>query len=82
VRVTWEVQRSSAPSALRLKWAESGGPPVEKTGRKGFGSVLIERGLALELDGATELDFAPGGLVCTIEIPLGLGGGKEVTDAR
>jgi hypothetical protein len=27
--------------------------------------------LALELDAKAELDFDPGGLVCTIEIPLG-----------
>jgi len=58
---------------LRLKWAETGGPPVETTDRKGFGSILIERGLSLELEGKAELDFAPSGLVCTIEIPLPIG---------
>jgi two-component system CheB/CheR fusion protein len=70
VRVTWDVQRSPAPSALRLTWAESGGPPVKAAGRKGFGSVLIERSLAFELNATIALDFAPGGLVCTMEIPL------------
>jgi len=59
------------PGALRLKWAETGGPSVNNTAHKGFGSILIERGLALELDAKAELDFDPGGLVCTIEIPLG-----------
>jgi two-component sensor histidine kinase len=58
---------------LRLKWAETGGPPVEKTEHKGFGSVLIERGLSLELGGKAELDFHPSGLVCSIEIPLPIG---------
>jgi two-component system, chemotaxis family, CheB/CheR fusion protein len=77
VRVTWDVGNASAPGALRLKWAETGGPPVKNTGHKGFGSVLIERGLALELDARVELDFGPGGLGCTIEIPLG---GEEATD--
>jgi two-component sensor histidine kinase len=71
VRVTWDVPNPSKPGALRLKWAETGGPPVKNTEHKGFGSVLIERGLALELDAKVELDFNPGGLVCTIEIPLG-----------
>jgi two-component sensor histidine kinase len=75
--VTWDVGNASAPGALRLKWAETGGPPVKNTGHKGFGSVLIERGLALELDARVELDFGPGGLGCTIEIPLG---GEEATD--
>src|SRR6185437_5342216 len=44
VRVAWEVQGSSQPM-LRLTWTESGGPKVAKTGHKGFGSTLIERGL-------------------------------------
>jgi two-component system, chemotaxis family, CheB/CheR fusion protein len=71
VRVTWDLPKPSQLSALRLKWVEIGGPPVKKTGHKGFGSVLIERGLSLELDAKVELDFDPGGLVCTIEVPLG-----------
>lgn len=55
---------------LRLKWAESGGPLVQKRERTGFGSILIERGLSLELDGEVKLDFAPGGVVCSIDIPF------------
>ena len=70
VRITWDVVRASPPSALRLTWAESGGPPVKKRERRGFGSSVIERGLVLELDGEVRLDFDPAGLVCTIEIPL------------
>jgi two-component system, chemotaxis family, CheB/CheR fusion protein len=73
VCVTWDILRHSEPSVLRLKWAEAGGPLVEKVEHKGFGSVLIERGLALELDGKAELDFDPSGLVCTIEIQLPIG---------
>jgi two-component sensor histidine kinase len=53
-----------------LKWRESGGPPVKKAERRGFGLTVIERSLSLELDGRVELDFAPTGLVCEMEIPL------------
>ncbi len=74
VRVAWEVV-SASESMLRLEWMESGGPPVEKTGRKGFGSTVIERGLSLELDGEVEIDLKPGGLVCTMELPLAAVGG-------
>ena len=70
VRVTWDFLRSPEQGVLRLKWAESGGPPVKKRERTGFGSILIERGLSLELDGEVRLDFAPAGLVCAMEIPL------------
>jgi len=66
VAISW-----SADGMLRLRWAESGGPPVQPPARRGFGSRLIERGLRHEIGGRVKLDFAPGGVVCTIEAPLG-----------
>ena len=68
VKLSW----SKSGPLLRLEWKESGGPPVQAPKRKGFGSRLLERGLAHELGGKTRLDFAPAGLRCTIEIPLPL----------
>jgi len=38
--------------------------------RSGFGRLLLERAVPAELDGDVELDFAPGGLRCSIRIPL------------
>jgi two-component sensor histidine kinase len=38
--------------------------------RKGFGSRLIEGGLAQELDGEVRLDYEPAGVVCQIIMPL------------
>jgi two-component sensor histidine kinase len=78
VRVAWGVQEASKPGALRLRWAETGGPRVEKTGHKGFGLILIERGLSLELDGEIALDLHPEGLVCAMKIPLP---GRKAADA-
>lgn len=54
---------------LLLAWRESGGPPVKPPERRGFGSRLIEQGLAREMEGVAQLDFEPSGLVCTIEVP-------------
>lgn len=70
VHVTWEIREAPAPAVLRLKWTEAGGPPVKKPARRGFGFVLIERGLSFELDGKIALDLHPDGLVCAMEIPL------------
>ena len=53
-----------------MRWQESGGPPVSPPTRKGFGSRLIEGGLARELDGWVTLAYEPEGLVCTIDVPL------------
>lgn len=58
---------------LRIVWREMAGPAVVPPGRKGFGSRLLERGLASELNGAVRLEYPSSGVVCTIELPLGGG---------
>jgi two-component sensor histidine kinase len=55
---------------LHLRWTERGGPRVEAPSRRGFGSRMIERGLAAELGGTVRIDFQPDGIVCTVDAPL------------
>jgi PAS domain S-box-containing protein len=55
---------------LHLIWRETGGPPVKAPRRRGFGTRLIERSLASDLDGEVRIDFEPMGLVCTVDAPL------------
>jgi two-component system CheB/CheR fusion protein len=69
VRVVWERLRDDPAKRVRLCWKESGGPPVNPPTQKGFGSLLIERALQNHL-GQARLDFAPQGLICSIEISL------------
>ena len=66
VSIGWQV----ADGALRIEWKESGGPLVVAPERRGFGSRLIERGLAADLGGSARLTFEPDGLACTIEAAL------------
>jgi two-component sensor histidine kinase/PAS domain-containing protein len=54
---------------FRVEWRESGGPQVQPPTRRGFGSVLVERGLAREMGGQVKMEFLPDGLVCTIDAP-------------
>jgi two-component system CheB/CheR fusion protein len=68
--VTWMVARRADGPVLTLTWTETGGPPVVQPTRRGFGSSLIERGLAHELDAEVKQDFLPEGLRCTITIPM------------
>jgi two-component sensor histidine kinase len=68
VDVAWRV----TSGRLRIEWRESGGPPVKEPVRRGFGSRLVERGLAGELGGSAELHFNPEGLLCIIDAPLDL----------
>jgi two-component sensor histidine kinase len=67
ISISWSV---GSDNMLRLEWKESGGPPVIKPKRRGFGSRLIEKGLGPDLHGKAELHFEADGLGCTIEALL------------
>lgn len=69
VAIEWRRQPGPETGGLVVSWRESGGPTVETPDRRGFGSTLIERVLAFEVDGRATQDFGQEGLVCTIEIP-------------
>ena len=71
VAVEWSIDwRGGKSPALEICWRESGGPPVERPQRSGFGTRLIRRGLGIELNAEADLDFAPDGLQCRIRLPL------------
>ena len=70
VTISWTVEKQSENRRLKLCWAEQGGPPVEPPQRRGFGSRMIERGLAAELGGSVELSFRPEGVRCAVDAPL------------
>jgi PAS domain S-box-containing protein len=69
VRIAWTVNQQDG-RRLHLTWTEENGPPVEAPKRRGFGTRLIERSLAHDLDGEARIDFAPKGVVCTVDAPL------------
>jgi two-component sensor histidine kinase len=69
VDVSWSVDRSIAPPALTVLWSESGGPPVFSRSRRGFGSRLIEQGVAREFGGTVEMIFDPDGMRCYMHLP-------------
>jgi two-component sensor histidine kinase len=70
ILIGWTMETAPAGKRLLLSWTEKGGPPVTPPAHKGFGSRVLERGLAHELEGAVHLDYRPDGLVCTMDIPL------------
>jgi PAS domain S-box-containing protein len=69
-RITLSWTYDPAADRLRLTWSETGGPPVVKPTRRGFGSRLIERALRSELQGSANMTYAPTGLVCLMEAQL------------
>jgi len=70
VSVEWLLVVEGSDRRLRLTWRETGGPAVELPKRRGFGSRLIQRSLARELNGEVRLDYDPGGVVCTVDVPI------------
>lgn len=70
VQVTWRTEVAEETARLRLTWQEVGGPPVRPPGRRGFGTVMIERSLTHGLGGSARLFFDPDGLRCEIELPV------------
>jgi PAS domain S-box-containing protein len=70
IDIAWQAEPTPRSDRMRLRWQESGGPVVTPPGRKGFGSRLIEGGLARDLCGEVRLDYEPLGVVCQIIMPL------------
>jgi PAS domain S-box-containing protein len=66
VAVDWAIESDK----LRLTWRESDGPVVNEPTVGGFGSRLLNRGLASELQADVKIVFPPTGVVCEISAPL------------
>jgi PAS domain S-box-containing protein len=66
VEVNWKVRREK----FGLSWRESGGPAVSPPTRRGFGSSLLERAVAYDLQGQADLQFASDGLRYELSAPL------------
>ena len=66
VAVSW---RPATDGGVELSWTETGGPLVDQPRRRGFGSTLIERALAMETGGRAILHYMRTGVVCDIFLP-------------
>lgn len=64
INVEWRAEAPGGP--ITIEWTESGGPPVSEPSRRGFGSELIEKGLAGQFGGIATLQFHKDGLRCLI----------------
>lgn len=70
VSFTWDVSGRGARRELTATWKELDGPRVNPPTRAGFGTRLIERGLASDLNGEVSIRYPPDGVVCTIRTRL------------
>ena len=70
IEIGAQLGTGSGGRRLTLTWRERGGPPIGAPPRRGFGLMLIERGLSYQLQGRVALDFRRAGLHCTIDLPV------------
>jgi PAS domain S-box-containing protein len=68
VRLVWDLDTNAR--LLRLRWTESGGPPVAPPTRRGFGSRVIEATVRAQLGGTVAWQWERAGLICDVSIPL------------
>ncbi len=70
IDIAWQRDELEGQAWLAFEWRESEGPAVEPPRKKGFGSVLIERAIARELNAEIALDFDPAGVSCRLRTRL------------
>jgi two-component sensor histidine kinase len=71
VSVTWEFKPNGQAATLNLEWRELGGPPVASKIQSSYGADLIRNLIPHELGGTVNLVFAPEGVNCRVEMPIG-----------
>lgn len=70
IRLSWELKAGSSGATLEVHWEEAGGPPVSQVGRRGFGSRLMQFGVAKGLNGVMSFNFEPEGLRVSLSLPV------------
>jgi PAS domain S-box-containing protein len=70
VSVNWRQPVGGEVTGVKIEWRESGGPPVVRPAKTGYGTSLIREMIPHELGGAVDLAFVSDGVCCQIEVPL------------
>ena len=70
VNVRWSVGSSGDTQIVNLDWQERDGPKVEQPKRRGFGTTLLEKVVAVQCDASVELNYHRDGLRFTMALPL------------
>ena len=66
--VSWSKEPKPDGDRLILVWREKDGPSVTPSPKPGFGSRVIEDGLAHELEAEVHMDYLEDGVICTIDM--------------
>ena len=70
VTLVWSITGEGEGRRFRLRWKETGGPPVSPPEQKGFGSTLLERLIQGDLGEAPRLTFEADGFIYELDVLL------------
>jgi two-component sensor histidine kinase len=70
VEVRWRVEPGQEQPMLHFTWTENGGPRVSTPTRQGFGSRLLQRVLATQLQADVSMEFPEEGLRFSMKMPI------------
>ena len=70
VRIVWRIRQESSGPIFSFSWVESGGPPVVKPERDGFGQTLLRRLVGSTIGSDPVAEYAPEGFRYSFECPL------------
>jgi two-component sensor histidine kinase len=68
--ISWRLEEREGAPMLALLWRESGGPPVGKPERRGFGTLLVTDITRAALEAEITLELPPGGLSWRLAAPM------------
>ncbi|WP_158287866.1 sensor histidine kinase [Falsiroseomonas bella] len=71
IGIAWSLVEARPAPSLALHWTETGSQGVAPPTRRGFGSRMLEATVRGQLGGRLAMDWAPAGLRCTLDLPLG-----------
>jgi len=66
IEISWRKKLDGDTPVFRFLWRECEGVPVVKPVKKGFGSELIEGGLAWDFGGCVDVSYEPSGFICRL----------------
>lgn len=67
IALSWTIDDGS-PEAVRVRWKESGGPPVEPPSATGFGTLLIRRAISGHARPPVEIRYEQDGVACELQL--------------
>lgn len=68
--VRWSLSQTGDVQMVVLDWRERNGPLVTPPKRRGFGTTLLEKVVAVQCEAKIELDYEPAGLHFKMALPL------------